>query len=91
VEETLTEPVDPASPRHAEAQRHGLTDLSPVPERIRALANFWGGYSSGSRAIYALAQHGGLIQSTEELRSEIRGVHDAKARDELLTWLDSRT
>ena len=77
--------------RPALAQRHGLTDLGPVPERIHGLANFWGGSSAGGRALYELANRDGFIRSTEELRSEIGRVHDTRARDELLTWLASRT
>lgn len=88
---TLTESIDAASSRPALAQRHRLTDLGLVPKRIRALANFWGGSSTGGRAMYELAQRNGLIRSIGELRSEISRLQDPKARNELLTWLASRT
>lgn len=82
--------MDAASSRPASAQGHGPTDLGPVPERILALAGFWGGSSPGAEALYELAQRNGLIRSIEELRSDMGRVQDVKARDELLTWLANR-
>jgi len=86
----LTEAIGDDSPRSAMARRQGLTDLGPVPKRIRIIANFWGGSTTTARAMYELAQGDGFIRSVGELRSEMDSVHDPKVRAELLAWLDSR-
>lgn len=86
----MTEAIGNETPRGAMARRQGLTDLGPVPKRIRTIANFWGGSTTNARAMYELAQADGLVRSIDELRSEMDSVHDPKVRDELLAWLESR-
>jgi len=41
--------------------------------------------------MYELAQQDGLVRSPCSLRSEMARVHDPKARDERVAWLESRT
>jgi hypothetical protein len=88
---SMTETIKHQAPRRALARRHGLTDLGPVPERIRSIVSLWAVPSTGATAMDELAQKNGLVRSTSTLRSEMARVHDPKARDELLTWLESRT
>ena len=74
--------------RRSFARRHGLIDVGRLSERIRKVANFWGGSGSGARALYELAQTDGLVRNIDDLRTEMNRVHDPKVRDELLTWLE---
>jgi hypothetical protein len=87
----MTATIKYQASRRPLARRHGLTALGPVPERIRSIVSLWAGPSTGSRAMYELVQTNGLVRSTSRLRSEMARVQDPKARDELLTWLESRT
>ena len=45
------------------ARRHGLIDLGRLPERIRKIAGFWGGSTTGARAINELVHSDGLPRS----------------------------
>jgi len=41
-------------------------------------------------AIYQVAQTDGFVTNIAVLRAEIIRIHDPKARDELLVWLEGR-
>ena len=85
----LTVSTESDASRRALARRHGLIDLGRLPLRIRKIAGFWGGSTTGARAIYELVQLNGFTHSVDKLRSEIVRIHDPSVRDELLVWLES--
>jgi hypothetical protein len=87
----MTATIKYQASRRPLARRHGLTALGPVPERIRSIVSLWAGPSTGSRAMYELAQTNGLVRSTSRRGQKWPECKDPKARDELLTWLESRT
>jgi hypothetical protein len=87
----MTESNESNKSRYALARRHGLIDLGRLPERIRKIAGFWGGSTTGAQAINELVQSNGFTRNVEKLRSEIARVHDARVRKEFLEWLASRT
>lgn len=85
-----TESTESNASRRAFAQSNGVIDLGRLPERIRGIAGFWGGSTTGARAIYQLVQSDGFTRSIDELRSEIVKIHDPGIRKEFLLWLASR-
>ena len=87
----MIEPNESDQSRRALALRHRLIDLGRLPERIRRIAGFWGGSTTGAQAINELVQSDGLTRNIDKLRSEIARIHDARVRTEFLEWLESRT
>lgn len=85
-----TEFIESNGSRRAFAQSNGVTDLGRLPDRIRAIAGFWGGSAPGARAIHELVRSNGFTRSIDELRSEITRIHDHGIRKEFLLWLASR-
>jgi len=73
-----------------DAQQQGPIDLGRLPDRIRSIAQFWGGATMEARPLYELVRRDGVVRGVDELRLAMTKVHDAKVRDELLDWLGSR-
>jgi len=67
-----------------------VVNLGRLPERIRGIAQFWGGATIEARPLYDLARGDGMIKGVEGLRQAMTKVHDLKVRAELLDWLDAR-
>jgi hypothetical protein len=86
----MNKPITTATSRHDLAQQQGLVDLGRLPDRIRRIAQFWGGATVDARPLYELTHRDGMIRNVDELRSAMTKVHDSKVRAELLDWLGSR-
>lgn len=86
----MTESARAGDPGEGQGPDEKWTDLGRLPERIRRLAYFWGGSASGCKELYTLASTDGRTRDVAALRTEIRHIHDARGRDELLAWLNSR-
>jgi hypothetical protein len=76
--------------RRALALHEGLVDLGHLPDRIRQVAQFWGGSTRDARPLYDLTRRDGMTADVDALRLSMIRVHDRKVRGELLGWLDSR-
>lgn len=76
--------------RRALALQDGLTDLGHLPDRIRQVAQFWGGSTRDARPLYDLTRRDGMTADVDALRLSMTKVHDLKVRGELLGWLNSR-
>jgi hypothetical protein len=86
----LSQSIENDESRPVSALSQGLIDLGRLPERIRKIAGFWGGSTTGSQALYELAQTNGFTRDVDALRSEIYKVHDRRVREEFLVWLAGR-
>jgi hypothetical protein len=80
----------PAALPLEDAPQQGLIDLGRLPDRIRGIAQFWGGATMEARPLYELVRRDGVIKGVDELRQAMTKVHDPKVRAELLDWLGSR-
>jgi hypothetical protein len=84
-ESTLRDALPPV-----DGQPQGAVDLGRLPDRIRSVAQFWGGARRDVWPLYELVLSDGVTSEIGELRLAIAKIHDANVRAELLEWLRSR-